>query len=53
MAQLKSEVEEKVKTGQAKVVLWDDIKECPPAQIKISPIAMIPHKSLHSLLRDT
>jgi hypothetical protein len=27
------------------VVLWDDIKENPPPQLKISPLAMIPHKS--------
>jgi hypothetical protein len=35
----------KVKAGQAKLVLWDDIKEDPPKQLKISPIAAIPHKS--------
>ena len=27
------------------MVLWDDIKHNPPEQLKISPIAMIPHKS--------
>ena len=26
-------------------MLWDNIKHTPPAQLKISPIAMIPHKS--------
>jgi len=33
--------------GQAKLVLclWDDIKDNPPPQLKISPIAAIPHKS--------
>ena len=31
--------------GQAKLVLWDDIKHNPPPQLKISPIAAIPHKS--------
>ena len=45
MAQLQDEVKEKVKVGQATVVLWDDIKDSPPSQLKISPIAMIPHKS--------
>jgi hypothetical protein len=36
---------EKVKAGQAKLVLWDDIEENPLSQLKISPIAAIPHKS--------
>ncbi len=35
----------KVKPGQAKLVLWDNIKENPPSQQKVSPIAAIPHKS--------
>ncbi len=35
----------KVKAGQAKLVLWDDIKGNPPSQLKVSPIAAIPHKS--------
>lgn len=39
------EIEEKVKVGQAKVILWDDIKDNPPPQLKISPVAAIPHKS--------
>lgn len=43
--QLWLEVEEKVKKGQARLVTWDDIKHDPPEQLKISPIAMIPHKS--------
>ena len=43
--QLWLEVEEKVRRGQARVVTWDDIKHDPPPQLKISPIAMIPHKS--------
>lgn len=45
LAQLWLEVEEKVKKGQARLVTWDDIKHDPPEQLKISPIAMIPHKS--------
>jgi hypothetical protein len=36
---------EKVKAGQAKIVEWDSIKHNPPSQLKISPIAAIPHKS--------
>jgi hypothetical protein len=40
--QLKTEIADKVKVGQCKVVLWDDIKENPPPQLKISPLAMIP-----------
>lgn len=31
--------------GQCKVVLWDDIKDSLPEQLKVSPLAMIPHKS--------
>ena len=45
MEQLAMEVEQKEKKGQCKTVLWDDIKSSPPPQLKISPIAMIPHKS--------
>jgi hypothetical protein len=44
-AQLRAEVDEKVKLGQARLVMWDDIRHNPPPQLKISPIAMIPHKS--------
>jgi hypothetical protein len=35
----------KVKAGQAKLVLWEDIKDNLPPQLKILPIAAIPHKS--------
>ena len=45
MAYFEKEVMEKVEQGQAKVVLWDDIKNNPPPQLKVSPIALIPHKS--------
>jgi hypothetical protein len=45
MKQLQQEVSEKVKIGQARLVKWDDIKANPPKELKISPIAMIPHKS--------
>ena len=34
-----------MRTKQARLVLWDDIKDCPPKELKISPIAAIPHKS--------
>jgi hypothetical protein len=43
--QLHEEVQEKVRNGQARLVEWESIKECPPRELKISPIAMIPHKS--------
>jgi hypothetical protein len=40
------EVREKVKRGQAKVVVWDELKQQGvPEQLKVSPLAMIPHKS--------
>ena len=39
------EATEKVRTKQARIVLCDDIKDNPPMQLKISPIAAIPHKS--------
>jgi len=45
IAHFRAEVEEKVKSGQAKLVAWDSIKDNPPAELKISPIAAIPHKS--------
>jgi len=38
-------VREKVRTNQARVVEWDMIKDNPPQELKISPIAAIPHKS--------
>ena len=43
--QLTTEVREKVAAGQARIVDWRDIMHDPPPQLKISPIAMIPHKS--------
>lgn len=43
--QLRSETLEKVEQGFARLVLWDDVKEDPPAKLKISPIAAVPHKS--------
>jgi len=45
IAHFKAEVNDKVKSGQAKFVSWDSIKDNPLAELKISPIAAIPHKS--------
>ena len=45
LAHFKEEVEEKVRLGQARLVEWDTIKHDPPPQLKISPVAAIPHKS--------
>jgi hypothetical protein len=39
------EVSNKVNTGQARVVLWDNIKSNHPRHLKVSPVATIPHKS--------
>jgi hypothetical protein len=43
--QLRLETKEKVKCGYARVVRWGDVKTNLPAKLKISPVAMIPHKS--------
>jgi hypothetical protein len=45
IAHFRNEVDEKVKRGQAKLVAWYFIKDNPPAELKISPKAAIPHKS--------
>jgi hypothetical protein len=45
IAHFKAEVEEKVTAGQAKLVAWESLKDDPPGELKISPIAAIPHKS--------
>ena len=45
MAQLDEEIAEKVQNGQARLVRWNDIRHNPPPQLKISPVAMVPHKS--------
>ncbi len=39
----KADVDKKVRLGQAKLVAWDAIKDDPPVELKISPIAVIPH----------
>jgi hypothetical protein len=41
----KEEALKKVAMGQATIVDWDMIKDDPPPQMKVSPIAAIPHKS--------
>ena len=43
--QLRQETAEKVKKGQARIVRWEGIRDDPPKELKISPVAMIPHKS--------
>ena len=45
MAHLDAEVREKVANGQARLVRWNDIRHAPPPQLKISPVAMVEHKS--------
>eukprot|EP00986_Skeletonema_menzelii_P004917 scaffold1721_cov105-Skeletonema_menzelii.AAC.2 len=45
IAYYKSEIDQKVAAGQAKVVLWDDIKHNFPPELKISPLALVPHNS--------
>ncbi len=42
---LRKETVEKCKHGYARVVRWKDIKDKLPKNFKISPIAMVPHKS--------
>jgi hypothetical protein len=41
----KHKAAKKVAMGQATIVEWDMIKDNPPPQMKVSPIAAIPHKS--------
>ena len=41
------ELREKLQKGQARIVNWEDIRQNPPPQLKISPLAMVPHKSRH------
>ena len=46
LAYFAEEIKEKLRTKQARLVAWEDIiKDNPPPQLKISPIAAIPHKS--------
>ena len=43
--QLRQETQDKIKQGYARIVKWKDIKDNLPPTLKISPMAMIPHKS--------
>ena len=43
--QLRLETEDKVKHSYARVIKWGEIKNNIPDKLKISPVAMIPHKS--------
>jgi len=36
---------EKVAQGEAEIFKWDDIKDAPHPNLKISPLAAVPHKS--------
>jgi len=45
MKQLVTEIMEKVKQKQYRLVKWDDRKVNPPEQLILLPIVMIPHKS--------
>ena len=44
-AQLREETLEKVGQGYARLVQWAELQWAPPKNLKISPIAAIPHKS--------
>jgi hypothetical protein len=45
MAQLQQEVAVKEKQGAVRVVLWEDLEKDLSRELKVSPAAMIPHKS--------
>ena len=45
IAHFREEAAAKVRTNQARLMLWDDIKDNPHMELKISPIAAILHKS--------
>ncbi len=45
MAHFSAKAAEKVLKNQARLVQWDSIKDNPPKDLKILPIAAIPHKS--------
>ena len=44
-AHLHKETAAKVAAGHMKVLRWKDIKENIPKRMKVSPVALIPHKS--------
>jgi hypothetical protein len=43
--QLQVKTKEKIACGYARIIKWGDIKNKIPTKLKISPVAMIPHKS--------
>ena len=43
--QFRAEAVEKEKLGQCRIVNWDDIKDNPPEEMKVSPLSAVPHKS--------
>ena len=45
VAAFQEEIQAKIKNGFSKLVRYGDIKENLPKSLKISPVAMIPHKS--------
>jgi len=45
IAQIQLKAREKVAQGFAKIFLWEDLKRMLPHALKLSPLAMIPHKS--------
>jgi len=45
IAQMQIEAREKVAQGFANIYLWEDLKKELPPSLKLSPLAMIPHKS--------
>jgi len=42
---LHQEALDKVAQGEAEIIKWDDIKDAPLPNLKISPLTAIPHKS--------
>jgi hypothetical protein len=53
IAHFEEEVTTKLTKGQAHVVLWDEIRSNRPRQLKVSPVAAIPHKSVELLTWST
>ena len=45
VTQLHEEVAEKVQSGQLRLCPWSDVQQRPPEWLKVSPAAMVPHKS--------
>ena len=45
VAQLHEEVAEKVQSGQTRLCPWGEVQQRPPKRLKVSPVAMVPHKS--------